>query len=143
MSTVTRSGAGIRRLLAALGAGAALVGALVVLQLTDDPGRARPSNPEVRVRGIEVSRASLEGVIAGAAGWRVEVTVESAGGRATTVARPDGRYRLRNLTSGLAEVTWVAETTTSAGNGIDLGGQRTGRTQVNLLPGANTLDLAL
>lgn len=145
---VDGAGAGRRRLVVAVAAGLALVGALVVLQLVDD-GHDGASSGRVEVKGAAVDRASLSGTVTGAEGWRVAVVVDVAGVRQTTTTGRDGRYRLDDLVAGLGELTWTAEPR-SAGtaapvgrDGILLDGTITGRTPVTLSPGENVLDFAL
>lgn len=138
------TGKGRRRLVAAIATGIALLAALVALQLVDEGGdRPSAADAPVQVKGVQVDRASLTGTIAGAAGWRVEVTISVGGATQTVVASPDGRYRARDLVASLGELTWAAESATSSASGIRTGGGLTGRTQVVLAPGANTFDFAL
>jgi hypothetical protein len=127
----------------ALVAGVALVGALVALQLVDDGDSGSADGTGVRVRGAVAHRALLEGTVAGADGWSVEVTILDVDQHSTRVAARDGRYRARDLSAGPVEVSWVGTQTASGGEGIDLGGQRTGRVEIVLEPGRNTYDITL
>jgi hypothetical protein len=127
-------------------AGLALLGALIALQLVDDGNDGR-GTVAVEVKGAAASRASLNGTVTGATGWSVEITVTEGADRHTTVAAPDGTYRIRDLIAGEAEVRWVAESTgddgpSAEGLRVD-GGKIVGRTPLTLAPGANTFDLAL
>jgi hypothetical protein len=125
--------------------GVALVGALVALQLVDDGGDApRSTDRAVHVTGESVSRpASLVGQFVGADGFSVEVVVVSPDGETRATADPDGHFRVTGLAAGPVEVSWVGSTSSDAGNGISLGAQRTGHTQVTLDAGRNRLDLDL
>jgi hypothetical protein len=130
-----------RRFWIALVVGALLVGALVALQLVDD---GNDDDASVRVKGVQASRAAtLAGVVENADGWSVEITVLSPDGTRTAVAEPDGRYRVVGLTPGPVEVSWVGDAEQSSSQGITLGGQRTGRTQITLDAGRNNYDFSL
>jgi hypothetical protein len=137
--------AGRRKLAIAGAVGAALVAALVTLQLVDDgDSTARSSDAKVHVKGITASRpALLIGRVDGADGLSVEVVVISPDGETHSVADPDGRYRVTGLAPGPVVVSWVGSSTADAGGGISLGTQRTGRTEVTLDAGRNRLDLDL
>lgn len=124
-------------------AGVALVGALVALQLVDDGDSGSAGGTDVRVRGAVAHRALLEGAVAGADGWTVEVTILDVDQHATRVAARNGRYRARDLSAGPVEVSWVGTQSASGSGGIELGGQRTGRVEITLEPGRNTYDITL
>jgi hypothetical protein len=142
-------GAGKRRLVAAAIAGVVLVGILVAIQLIDDgDGDARNSsaNPSTRVevKGTEVTRlATLTGTVTGAEGAHVEVTVLDTLGTKDTTADAKGRYRVTGIAAGPIVLTWIASDEDSAGGGVSLSSERTGRTQITLDPGSNTYDIAL
>ena len=119
--------------------GAALVGALVALQLVDDGGTtSRSSDQTDHVKG---ESASLAGRFTGADGFTVQVRIVSPDGEASATADPDGRFHVTGLAPGPVEVSWVGETTANAGGGITVGAQRSGPTQVTLDAGRNTLAL--
>ena len=145
VDSVDKSGA--NKLWVAVAVGVALVGALVALQLADD-GDANPSTSSsdapVEVKGIQASRpASLMGDIANADGWQVTVTVLSPDDSVSAEAKRDGRYRVDGVAPGPVEVSWVAELSQTSTDGVTLGGQRTGRTQITLDVGRNRYDFSL
>jgi hypothetical protein len=137
--------AGRRRVLVAAVVGVALVGALVALQLVDDgDDTTRSSGRTVEVKGESVARpASLVGRFTGADGFTIQVRVVSSDGESHATADSDGRFRVTGLAAGPVDVSWVGETTDDAGEGIRLGAQRSGHTQVTLDAGRNTLALDL
>ena len=132
---------GARRFWIALAVGILLVGALIALQLVDD---GNDNDASVRVKGAQAARAAtLAGVVGDADGWTVEITVLSPDGERTAVADADGRYRVEGLEPGPVEVSWVGAAAQSGSQGITLGGQRTGRTQITLAAGRNRYDFSL
>ena len=131
----------------AIAVGVALVGALVALQLVDDGDTSqstKSSDTSVEVKGIQASRsASLVGDIAGADGWEITITVLSPEGSVSADANAGGRYKVEGLAPGPVEVSWVAESAQSTADGVTVGGQRTGRTQITLDAGRNHYDFSL
>ena len=121
------------------------MGALVALQLVDDgDDDAKSTDRAVHVQGESVSRpASLVGQFAGADGFTVEVLVVSPDGEVRATANADGRYHVTGLAPGPVQISWVGSTTNDAGDGVVLGAQRTGHTQVVLDAGRNRVDLDL
>jgi hypothetical protein len=71
------------------------------------------------------------------------VTVRSPDDSTLAEATRAGRYRVDGLTPGPVEVSWVAEVSESSADGVSLGGQRTGRTQITLDAGRNRFDFSL
>lgn len=146
-ATQGHKSSGSKKLWIAIAVGVALVGALVALQLVDDGDTSqstKSSDTSVEVKGIQASRtASLVGDIAGADGWEITVTVLSPESSVSADAKAGGRYRVEGLAPGPVEVSWVAEAAQSTTDGVSLGGQRTGRTQITLDAGRNRYDISL
>lgn len=139
---------GSKKLWIAIAVVVALVGVLVALQLVDDGDTnqsTKPSNDaSVEVKGIQASRAaSLVGDISGAESWKITVTVLSPEGSVSADAKADGRYRVEGLAPGPVEVSWFAEAAPTSTDGVSLGGQRIGRTQITLDAGRNRYDFSL
>ena len=83
------------------------------------------------------------GHISGAVGWEITVTVLSPESTVSAEAKADGRYRVEGLAPGPVEVSWVAEAAQTSTDGVSLGGQRIGRTQITLDAGGNRYDISL
>ena len=142
------TGSGSKKLWIAIAVGVALVGVLVALQLVDDgdTNQSTKSSPgtSVEVKGIQASRsATLVGDISGADGWKITITALSPEGATSADAKADGQYRVDGLAPGPVEVSWVAQGSESSTDGVTLGGQRTGRTQITLDAGRNRYDFTL